>query len=181
MDFAESICDVFMLQMRVVPRPGFCLPPMHDLANTSATRTKSCRCLDTKPQPSLTWIARSLGFVTTPFKRLGVRGWTKTGCMAQGAGRPVRNAQHSTDGFFTIDVALTELQVGQVHYALSISYIRLEVEPGTEAHTVCERTHVLAGAAIRFAGPVFVDHDGPFLEIHPRSLEVEAVNSDNKH
>jgi hypothetical protein len=36
MDFSESICDVFMLQMRVVPRPRFYLLAMHDLADQLA-------------------------------------------------------------------------------------------------------------------------------------------------
>ena len=36
MAFAESICDMFMLQIRVVPRPGFCLLAMHDLADQLA-------------------------------------------------------------------------------------------------------------------------------------------------
>lgn len=135
--------------------------------------------LSATPQPRLNWIARSLGFITTPFKRLGIRGWTKTGCIAEATGKPVRDAQHSTDGFFTIDVALRELQVGQQRSAVADHYMRLEVEPGTEAHKVCARTHILAGTSLHFAGPVLIDHDGPFLEIHPNTLEIEVKTSLN--
>ncbi len=127
-----------------------------------------------EPQPRVGWFSRSVAFVTTPFKFLGISGWTDTGCLAEATGSPVRDAQHSTDGFWTIDVRLNDFRVGPPptpHGALfepsSYRFIRLEIEPGTRAHEVCSRTSIAAGAMLSFSGPVVVDTDGPFLEIHP--------------
>ena len=46
-------------------------------------------------------------------------------------------------------------------------YVRLEVEPDTNAHAVCASTPVTAGMGLDFGGAVVVDTDGPFLEVHP--------------
>ncbi len=131
--------------------------------------------LDVKPQPALTWVARFLAFLTTPFKRLGMKGWTETGCRGEGTGRPVRDAQHSSDGFFTIDVFLTDLQIDQFRSIPTGRYIRLEVEPGTDAHMTCTNRIVGVGERIHFEGPILVDRDGPFLEIHPKTIEIEGI------
>lgn len=93
--------------------------------------------------------------------------------MAQGTGRAIRDAQHSTDGFFTIDVALAGLQIDRKQSPLSGRYLRLEVEPGTDAHTACTKTAVHAKDTLRFEGAVLIDNDGPFLEIHPTMLDIE--------
>src|SRR5260221_12357746 len=76
-----------------------------DAAGTAAMLSK-------EPQDALGWFSRFVAFLTTPFKRIGISGWKETGCMGEGSGRPVRDAQHSTDGFYTIDVRLERLAVG---------------------------------------------------------------------
>ncbi|MEP6801837.1 MAG: hypothetical protein ABJC07_07865, partial [Acidobacteriota bacterium] len=94
--------------------------------------------LSNAPRPRLSWLDRLLSFVTTPFKRLGLSGWTETGCEGRGRGSPVRDAQHSSDGFWTIDVALSAFHIGAGGADLSRPrYLRLEVEPATRAHAAC--------------------------------------------
>ena len=122
--------------------------------------------LSKEPQEALGWFSRFLAFLTTPFKRIGISGWKETGCAGEGSGRPVRDAQHSTDGFYTIDVALQSLTVG-AEAAPAGRYLRLEVEPGTRAHEVCASTPVEQGSVVTFGGALVIDTDGPFLEIHP--------------
>jgi hypothetical protein len=57
------------------------------------------RHLSTKPNDALTDFDEQIAFLSTPFKRLGIQGWTQTGCSASGYGKPVREAQWSTDQF----------------------------------------------------------------------------------
>ncbi len=124
--------------------------------------------LSARPQPPLSWLDRLAAFLTTPFKFLGISGWEETGCAAEGAGQPVRDAQHSTDGFWTIDVRLAGLRIGSASADLAEPrFLRLEVEPGTKAHEACERIRVLQDVGLAFGGAVVVDTDGPFLEVHP--------------
>ncbi len=124
--------------------------------------------LSNAPRPRLSWLDRLLSFVTTPFKRLGLSGWTETGCEGRGRGSPVRDAQHSSDGFWTIDVALSAFHIGAGGADLSrVLYLRLEVEPATRAHAACEERLVRAGDLLSFGGAVVIDRDADFLEIHP--------------
>lgn len=126
--------------------------------------------LSTAPQGELSWFDRTIAFLTTPFKFLGVSGWKETGCTAKGRGRPVRDAQHSTDGFWTIDVKIEELRIGGAAASLTPpKFIRLEVEPKTKAHDVCAAAPVREGMQLDFGGAVVVDTDGPFLEVHPEN------------
>ena len=137
-----------------------------------AKRTVACDAAGTvamlskAPQEELSWFSRFVAFLTTPFKRLGISGWKETGCAGEGSGRPVRDAQHSTDGFYTLDVALEKLTVG-AEAAPAGRYLRLEVEPGTRAHDFCAETPVVQGMLVTFGGALVIDTDGPFLEIHP--------------
>ena len=122
--------------------------------------------LSGEPQPALCWFSRWIAIVTTPFKFLGISGWTDTGCSGRGIGNLVRKAQHSTDGFWTLDVALAAFAIDQ-RVAGTGCFLRIEVEPGTGAHTVCSERVIAARLAVRFAGPLLIDTDGPFLEVHP--------------
>jgi hypothetical protein len=148
-----------------------------DLLEHEPMRVRAVACdaagtvtlLSTEPQEALGWFSRFIAFLTTPFKRIGISGWKETGCGGEGSGRPVREAQHSTDGFYTIDVALEELRVGAEGAPLS-RYLRLEVEPGTRAHEVCSKTPVRQGILVTFGGALVIDTDGPFLEIHPDAV-----------
>ncbi len=124
--------------------------------------------LSAAPQKALGWFSRAIAFLTTPFKFLGISGWKETGCPSEGKGRPVRDAQHSTDGFWTIDVMLEELVIGNVAADLSAArYLRLEVEPDTAAHELCATNPITSTTQLAFGGDVVIDTDGPFLEVHP--------------
>ena len=80
----------------------------------------------------------------------------------------MRDAQFSTDGFWTIDVALSDFGIGARKADLSRPlFLRLEVEPDTRAHAVCEAREVRKGDAVSFGGAIVIDRDADFLEIHP--------------
>jgi len=136
------------------------------LADRICDAPKTIGQLDAAPQPPLSWFARLLAWFTTPFKRLGISGWTETGCWAVGAGSPVRDAQWSTDGFWTVDVSLDAFTIGD-RSAPAGRYVRLEIEPDTHAHRVAAKERITPSHRLEFAGPVLVDEDGPFLEVHP--------------
>ena len=124
--------------------------------------------LSTAPQGKLSWFDRVIAVLTTPFKFLGISGWKETGCEAKARGRPVRDAQHSTDGFWTIDVQVEAFRIGaDTADPMPQKFIRLEVEPETKAHDICATTAVREGIQLDFGGAVVVDTDGPFLEVHP--------------
>jgi hypothetical protein len=123
--------------------------------------------LSTEPRPPVTGAAEKLGWATTPFKRIGVSGWVDTGCSARAVGIPVRPAQHSSDDFWTVDVKLLEFEINGV-YMPAGRFIRLEVEPRTKAHDLCNGRQLTERDRVSFGGVVLVDSDGPFLEVHPR-------------
>jgi hypothetical protein len=129
--------------------------------------------LDKKPQDPLSDFDCFIGFFTTPVVKefLGIEGWEETGYSADGRGTLVHGAQHSTDGFWTADLALKFFRIGNlVKWGPGI-YLRLEIRPGTVAHSVCEANNGLAKSQkIAFIGPVLLDHDGAFLEVHPSRI-----------
>ena len=138
------------------------------LATIVCDPTATLGMLSAAPQGALTCLDRFIAFLTTPFKRLGIDGWKETGCRAEGQGSPVRDAQHSTDGFWTIDIRLAALAIGQSPADLSAArYLRLEVEPETAAHEVCAGNSIGPRTQLSFGGAVVIDTDGPFLEVHP--------------
>lgn len=109
------------------------------------------------------------GFLTTPLKRLGFGGWVDTGCRAQAEGWVWRNAQWSTDKFYTIDIKLHLFIIGDKKLSIqppSQRFVRLEVEPGTPAHN---SANARTNQYIRVEGIVLIDtHFGEeLIEIHP--------------
>ena len=141
-----------------------------------ATATPRCdpasvlAMLDSAPQPQLGWIARKLGAVTTPWKRRGISGWRQTYCMAEASGALVRDAQRSTDGFWTFDLHLTEIRIDSVSSWPACRFIRIEVEPRTYAETVVRADPPRRGDVLNVRGVVVIDTDRhQFLEIHPDS------------
>jgi hypothetical protein len=126
--------------------------------------------LDRTRQPALSSFDEAIAFITTPvFKQfLGIEGWDETGYVADGRGIPVRDAQHSTDGFWTVDVEIEFFRIlGLVRWGPGL-FIRLEIRPGRLAHGVCQvHNGIKAGQKIAFKGPVLLDHDASFLEVHP--------------
>lgn len=124
--------------------------------------------LGVSAEDRLTFEDRKLGWFTTPFKRLGFGGWVATGCAGEATGRVVRDAQHSTDGFWTIDVDLTGFAI--LDQRLSAHrFVRIEVQPDTPAHTAVEARPPRANEMIRFSGDVLIDthHGDELIEVHP--------------
>jgi hypothetical protein len=124
--------------------------------------------LGTHSEDSLNVIDEGIGFGTTPLKRLGIQGWVDTGCVATAVGTPVRDAQHSTDGFWTIDMKLTSFTAGEGHLdgAGAPRFVRIEVEPDTPAHAEARAS---SGVPLRVTGRVLIDthHGEQLIEIHP--------------
>ncbi|GAA3077163.1 hypothetical protein GCM10020000_73410 [Streptomyces olivoverticillatus] len=119
------------------------------------------------PEARLDEADRWVGFVTTPFKRMGIGGWVDTGCQIEAWGWPVRDAQHSTDGFWTIDVRLSKLTIGNRALRAGFErYIRIEVEPGTPAHGYA---FARMNQFIHFTGRGLIDthHAEELIEVHP--------------
>ena len=140
-----------------------------------AANQTSARCnagwvlgaLGTHLEDSLGEVSKDIGFLTTPFKRLGIGGWVDTGCEATAWGWPVRDAQHSSDGFWTIDVALQHFGIGSsVASGNPARFVRIEVEPNTPAHASAVAK---ANRLIEFHGHVLVDthHGDELIEVHP--------------
>ncbi len=125
--------------------------------------------LGTHAENELDSFDRGIGFLTTPFKRLGIGGWVNTGCQASADGWPVHDAQHSNDGFWTIDVKLHQLTInGLTTPSNQQRFVRIEVEPNTAAHA---RAAVKANQFIRFDGVVLIDthHGDELIEVHPQN------------
>ena len=131
-----------------------------------------------KAQDRLTAFEEAVAFLSTPFKRLGFSGWTKTSCSAGGVGT-IKQIGFSTDGFITVDVWITNIavacnhgnRVGTVKSLNNGRYIRLEVEPGTLAHSQFRSAPFREGQMIFFQGPILIDRDGDgFYEIHPTRI-----------
>ena len=119
--------------------------------------------------------AAALGFLTTPFKRLGIFGWRDLGTEIVVTGEVIHSV-HSTDRFLTVDVEIAELLAGgQLVPLTSPRFLRAEI---------CERGLALPeakwpcpGDRVRIAGRLKWDGDG-FLEVHPqRAQQVEVLES----
>ena len=133
--------------------------------------------LMTIPKKTLDDVSRILGAASTPLKYLSsifgsYDAWEPTGCDGVGIGRPVREAQLSTDGLWTVDVAISDLDV-QGAKAPPGRYIRLEIFPGLEAHSSVADHTPTSSDVIRFRGPMVWDkdtdgdHPHGHMEIHP--------------
>jgi hypothetical protein len=126
--------------------------------------------LDTRPQKPLNWADEFFACLATPiFKELlGIEGWDETGYAAEGRGTLVRDAQHSTDGFWTADVAIIFFRIQNLERHGPGLFIRLEIRPGRPAHAVVSHCKgIKKDQKVAFRGPVLLDHDASFLEVHP--------------
>ena len=134
--------------------------------------------LMTKPKRELYDFDRLIGAATTVYKYLasatgGYGGWDPTGCDAVGIGQPIRNAQKGSDGFWTVDVALSELRI-QNKVAPPGRFIRLEILPDRDSSTSAERHPPTTQDVIGFKGPLVwdgdsdpPDHPHGHMEMHP--------------
>jgi hypothetical protein len=79
----------------------------------------------------------------------------------------VRDAQHSTDDFWTADVEIIFFRIQNLVRHGPGLFIRLEIRLGRPAHIVGHRNGIRKGQNVAFQGPVLLDHDASFLEVHP--------------
>ncbi len=124
----------------------------------------------------LRFLDRATGILTTPFKYLGISGWTDLGVRAEVLGRAKHGSAWSTDGFTTVDIHTDRLEI-----AIGLSRCRYERPPGApyEAEVRVEvkpwilfptEIGVQEGDAVHFCGRLRIDHDrGGFYEIHPET------------
>jgi hypothetical protein len=119
------------------------------------------------PEDKLDDFDEAVAAGATPLKNLGIQGWVDTGCIASAVGIPVRDAQHSSDGFWTIDLELRSFTAGDKQLDPSQRrFVRVEIEPETPAHAFARAQ---AGVPIAVHGRVFIDthHGEQLIEIHP--------------
>jgi hypothetical protein len=120
---------------------------------------------------------RLAGLILTPAKYIssifdGIGAWEPTGCDAVGFGVPIRDAQISTDGLWTVDVQLLEFDI-QGLKAGPGRFIRLEIIPGVPAHASASAHNPRPSDVIRFGGPMIWDKDSDsdhphgHMEVHP--------------
>ena len=127
---------------------------------------RTIRRLSLRPEEKLDVLDQATGSLTTPFKKAGVSGWKDTGCNAEGVGVAVREAQKSARDFWTVDVELERLAVASTT-APAGRFLRIEIWPGTRGSALLQKTKIRKGTRVAFGGPVLIDEDGPFLEVHP--------------
>lgn len=126
----------------------------------------------------LDWLARTAGAITTPLKYLstaidGPAAWQNTGCNASGIGRPIRTAQHSTEGLYTVDVVIISGDVSGSPIPPGL-HVRLEVLPGRDSHRSVRKRRPQPTDVIGFGGPLVWDKDkrcahhcDGHMEVHP--------------
>lgn len=112
------------------------------------------------------WIYRNtISPLFTALKYVGFRGWTDYCSEACTTGTVV-HAVSGIDGFYTVDLALTEFQVnGQATRLEGPRFVRVEMygKAKKETHRLPHK-----GDAVRVCGKLMWDGDG-FLEVHPRN------------
>jgi hypothetical protein len=134
------------------------------------TTTDLLSVLNTRQHEALSRPTRWIALVTTPFKRLGVFGWTDLGIAGAVRGS-VLAVSTSTDGFATVDMSVDTLWAGTDVLVPRARFIRAEVcgaRVGREA-----MAGLRSGVQLRVSGRFVWDGDG-HLEIHPgRPADVE--------
>lgn len=148
-------------------------------ASPHCRRSMVLSMLDTIPQPTLSGFDMFIARVSTPFKRRGLSGWRETYCEAYAEGLLVRDAQHSTDGFWTMDLHLSLLAISPDTLTPERKFIRIEVEPGTLANRQVTLAPPLRGDCVGIGGIVVIDTDANFLEIHPDTIYQRIARSDS--
>ena len=103
--------------------------------------------------------------VTTPFKRLGIYGWTDLQYSVATIGT-VEQVAESTDKFLTVDLRIDSMLVNEADLVLPpASFIRAEICLADIGLSECKKPRL--GQKVRIAGRLMWDGDG-FLEIHPQ-------------
>jgi|SRR5271165_1240985 len=121
-----------------------------------------------QPNPQLRFLDRSIGLLTTyAGKMLGIQGWRAYGIQVQIDGT-VLHAVGSSDGFYTIDLAIAGLTANGIKLVLpQQSYIRAEIVPWVRCGAALP---VRPNQNVCVSGTLEWDGDG-FLEIHPKRAD----------
>jgi hypothetical protein len=131
--------------------------PLHQPSDLS-------RCLSKVPDKPVDLIAAVTGCVTTPFKNIGIFGWTYYGYKTEALGKVIQ-ARLSTDRFFTVDLMLKQIRVGDALLPhMGCRFIRAEVYQGDTP--VPKNIRDLAAPIVLIRGKLVWDGDG-HVEIHP--------------
>lgn len=132
-------------------------------------------CLDHQPSKPVGFVAAITGCVTTPFKCIGIFGWTDYGYNAEATGKVVQ-ARLSSDRFFTVDLMLKHLNVGNAAVSEACCrFIRAEVYQGNTP--VPKGVRDLSAPTVLIRGKLVWDGDG-YLEIHPeRAGDYRVISS----
>ncbi len=119
------------------------------------------------PAPRVNLPTVITAFATTPFKCLGLQGWTDFEMGATASGIVVQHREAS-DRFVTVDLELRTLEVDGMRIPLpERRYIRVEIYRGrVPIESAMFRNQ---SGAIRVRGKFVWDSDGWF-EIHPQTL-----------
>jgi hypothetical protein len=121
------------------------------------------------------WIYRNtISPLFTALKHVGFRGWTDYCSEACAAGTVV-HAVNGIDGFYTVDLALTEFEVhGEPTRLEGPRFVRIEMYGKAR-----KQTHPLPrkGDTARICGKLMWDGDG-FLEIHPRNAADAEIRTE---
>jgi hypothetical protein len=110
--------------------------------------------------------SRGAAFFFTPFKRMGIMGWSDLGYDGEITGL-VKQTAKSTDQFYTVDMKLETLRIDGRNMPLTDDrYLRAEI-------CLCEvklseKDRPKVGERVWMRGRMVWDGDG-FVEIHPRS------------
>jgi len=108
------------------------------------------------------------GFFTTPFKRIGIFGWSDLGHDGAVVGL-VKQTALSTDKFYTVDLQVKQLQVDGKEMSLDGDrYLRAEICTCQVSLTGTNRPEI--GDTVWVHGRMVWDGDG-FIEIHPRETD----------
>jgi hypothetical protein len=109
-----------------------------------------------------------IAFFTTPFKRIGIFGWSDLGYDGAVIGR-VKQTSLSSDKFYTVDMQVKELQIdGRPMPLNGDRYLRAEI--CTCQVTLSDANRPSTNDTVWIYGRLVWDGDG-FIEIHPRKTD----------
>lgn len=97
--------------------------------------------------------------------------WMDTACEVRGTGIPYRDAVLSADGFWTIDLRVLSLSIGELQKPKGDRFIRLVIRPrawgGGKAQEIANGHYITIRDTLDFAGALMIDRiPTASLEVH---------------
>jgi hypothetical protein len=165
LDLERQQCERTRTRLREACEAGLRGPFSCDVAGTMALLSRSKLPFVDETQQRVA----ALTGEASPTQR-----WMDTACTARGRGVPYRNAVLSSDGFWTIDLALQSFSIGDVAKPSGERFIRLIIRPptwgGGKAHEVANSHYITTQDTVVFGGALVVDR------VPASSLEVHVVD-----